>query len=157
MFKRLTYFQAAMSTSALFCHVLDSDSEILKLIFFFFKNVTSTHYLKDYFWKFSYGGGHATGPPSVARLQTQSTADTKKSRRKTVSSLLIQSAYSTIQQRGIKGKHWCVCVFVCGGPSKNCAQGPLPFDPGLDQVVTVIIKETLQFVCDTQLIRHLSH
>ena len=57
MLKRLTYFQEAMSTSAL-SHVLDSDSENEH----FFKNLTSSHHFKGLFSKFS-SGGHASGPP----------------------------------------------------------------------------------------------
>ena len=78
-------------------HVLDSDSEILKLIFFFQKSHQYSPF-KGLFFKMSFPGGMPLDPPSVARLLTQSIAATNKSRGNTVSSLLIQSAYSTNQQ-----------------------------------------------------------
>ena len=111
-------------------HVLDSDSEILKQNFLCFPKSHQYSPFKGLFFKIFFQGGMPPDPPSVARLPTQSTAATKNSRETTVSSSLIQSASSTKQQQNttecIKGKHWCVCMFVCGRPSKNCAQGPLP-------------------------------
>ena len=52
-------------------HVLDS--EILKNTFFP-ANLTSSHHLKGYFSKFLPEGGTCPRTPSVAALQTQSTA-----------------------------------------------------------------------------------
>ena len=56
-------------------HVLDSDSEIMKMSFSFFRNLTSSHHFLP---------GHGLCILRVARLPTQSTTATKQSRGNTV-------------------------------------------------------------------------
>ena len=71
MLKRLTYGQAA--TSTILFHVLNSDSQILKMNLIFQQSQQLSPF-KGLFFRIFF-----RDPPSVARLATQSTAATYKS------------------------------------------------------------------------------